>query len=338
MDLKQIKSLLNKNIDKVFSELGIDHEKFGDNMYCKCPVHESSDNPKAVSYSTSRKMWKCWTRDCQSEYGSDIFGLIKGALSNQSGEEVDFKQALKWACNLLNIKSNYKEAKIEEVEEDELSTIINIFKPRQFKHKEKYISIDCDLSVPSDYFVNRNFSKNTLRHFGVGDCYNKGKLYERAIIPIHNDTGRKLVGAIGRSIKEYRTPKFLIYPKGFDKRYYFYNFHRAIKTAEQTSCLFILEGQGDVWKMHEAGVKNAVSLFGKTISEQQSEKLKKLSITTLIILMDNDQAGREARMQVQRQLGRMYKLIFPRLSRKDVGDMHPDQIKTDILSNLKGCY
>jgi hypothetical protein len=92
-------------MDRVFAELGVENEKFGDNIYCKCPVHESSDNPKAVSYSTSRQMWKCWTRDCQSEYGSDIFGLIRGALSNQSGEEVDFKQALKWACKLLNLNN-----------------------------------------------------------------------------------------------------------------------------------------------------------------------------------------------------------------------------------------
>ena len=31
---------------------------------------------------------------------------------------------------------------------------------------------------------------------------------------------------------------------------------------------YILEGQGDVWRVHEAGVKNAVGLFGKTFLEQ----------------------------------------------------------------------
>tara|TARA_B100001559_G_scaffold223642_1_gene187752 strand:- start:2030 stop:2338 length:309 start_codon:yes stop_codon:yes gene_type:complete len=102
--------------------------------------------------------------------------------------------------------------------------------------------------------------------------------------------------------------------------------------------MFILEGQGDVWKMHEAGVRNAVGLFGKNISEQQQAKLRKLCLTHLIILMDNDQAGREARIQIQRQLGRMYKLTFPRLSNKDVGDMEVKKIKEEILSNLQGTY
>lgn len=339
MDLKQIKNLLNDNIDRVFAELSVDKEKFGNNIYCKCPVHESSDNPRALSYSTDRKMWKCWTRDCQQEYGNDIFGLIRGTLSNQSGEEVDFKEALKWACKLLNIKSDYKkEEKVVEVTEDDLDKIIKIFNAKETKHTPTTIQLECNLSIPSEYFNNRGFNKQTLKYFGVGDCYDKGTLQDRAIIPIHDDVGKNLVGAIGRATKEYRNPKFLIYPKGFDKRYYFYNYHRAIKKAQETSCLFILEGQGDVWKMYEAGVKNAVSLFGKTISEQHESKLNKLAVTNLVILMDNDQAGREARVQIQRQLGRMYKLIFPRLSNKDVGDMSVKNIKSEILSNLKGCY
>ena len=34
----------------------------------------------------------------------------------------------------------------------------------------------------------------------------------------------------------------------------------------------------------------------------------------------------------------MYKLIFPRLSNKDIGDMDVKTIKSEILSNLKGYY
>jgi DNA primase len=143
---------------------------------------------------------------------------------------------------------------------------------------------------------------------------------------------------IGRSIKEYRMPKFLISPTGFNKRNYFYNYHRAIQRAEETSCLYILEGQGDVWKLHESGVRNAVSVFGKSISKEQSNKIKKLAVTHLIVLMDNDQAGREAMVQMKREFGRMYKLTFPKLSDKDVGDMSVYKIKKDILSELKGTY
>ena len=36
---------------------------------------------------------------------------------------------------------------------------------------------------------------------------------DRAIIPIHNDTGESVVGIIGRATKHYRTPKFLFYQR-----------------------------------------------------------------------------------------------------------------------------
>ena len=91
-------------------------------------------------------------------------------------------------------------------------------------------------------------------------------------------------------------------------------------------------------EIYEAGVLNAVSIFGKTISKEQENKLKKLPITHLIILMDNDQAGRESKVQIQRQLNRMYKLTFPNLTDKDIGDMDIKKIKKDILANLKGTY
>ena len=55
-------------------------------------------------------------------------------------------------------------------------------------------------------------------------------------------------------------------------------------------------------------------------------------------LTDNDQAGREAKMKIQRDMSRMFKVVFPRLSRKDVGDMSVEDIKTSVLPQLKGMY
>jgi DNA primase len=146
-----------------------------------------------------------------------------------------------------------------------------------------------------------------------------------------------LVGIVGRSTKEYRQPKFLFYPKGFDKRYFLYNYHRAVEHIKRTNALFIVEGQGDVWRLYEAGVKNAMSIFGKTITKEQESKINKLPITHLIVLTDNDQAGREAKVQIKRQFGRMYKLTFPVIKSKDIGDMKIKDIKI-LLESLKGSY
>jgi len=341
MNLQQIKQKLNENAELVFKELDMQCEVFSDNIYSTCPIHEGSDNPRAFSFSLQKGIWKCWTRDCQHEYRNDIFGLIRGALSAKEGIELEFKDALKWSCKILNIKPSYSVNKTKEVienEEDAIYTALSILNRKDKEYVDKPLSLDYDLSIPSEYFVSRGFNKKTMKYFGVGDCYEEGIMKERAIIPIHNDNGNDIVGIIGRATKEYKTPKFLFNPKGFDKRFYFYNYHRAIKKATETSCLYIAEGQGDVWKLYESGVLNAVSVFGKTITEQQQNKLLKLPITHLIILTDNDQAGRESKMQIQRQFNRMFRLTFPQFSGKDIGDMSVKNIKTQILSKLKGTY
>ena len=339
MDLKQLKIQLNKDSELIFQKLGMNIEIFGDNIYSTCPVHEHSDNPRAFSYSKKRGIWKCWTRDCQSEFRNDIFGLITGALSLHKNQPVDFKETLKWIYNTLNIEYDSTAINKEETkEENQFYDIINLFNEQCVDFIPKKINNNYHIEYPSKYFLQRGFKKETLDFFHIGDCIEKsGSLKERAIIPIYDDSGNSIVGLIGRAVKEYKIPKFLIYPTGFDKRFFFYNYHNAIQRAIETSCLFILEGQGDVWKLYEHGVINAVSIFGKTISKEQEEKLLKLPITHLIILTDNDQAGRESKVQIKRQLNRSFKLTFPKMSSKDVGEMSDEEIKS-MLEKLKGTY
>lgn len=342
MSLQNLKKQLNNNIDKVFKALNIEYEQFGDNIYSTCPIHGESDNPRALSYSVDRQMWKCWTRGCQEEYRNDILGLIHGVLVKQEGEEVEFKQVLSWCYKLLNITSYNKfEKEIDQGEDDDFYNMVKVLKNSKVKidSVSRNITLDCEVQYPSKYFLNRGFKKRTLNYFKVGDCDKTDScISERAIVPIYDDKGVNLLAVIGRSIKEYRHPKFIFYPNGFDKRNYFYNYHRAIDRAKETSCLFVVEGQGDVWKLYEAGVKNAVSIFGKTITKQQAQKLQQLPITTLVVLTDNDQAGRESKVEIKRNLGRMYKLIFPSIRSKDVGDMQVSDIKDNILPSLKGLY
>lgn len=339
MELTSIKKALNENVELVFKKLNVEYEIFGDNVYSKCPIHEGSDNPRALSFSIDKGIWKCWTRDCQFHYRNDIFGLIAGVLSSRSHKEQTFSDALKWSCELLNIKHKGGSSSNKKViiENDPFIDTINILSECDKEIHHDAIKVDFDLSTPSEYFISRGFDYKTLEYFQISDCTDKGPMYDRAVIPIHNDDGTNVIGLIGRTTKEYKKPKFLFHPKGFDKRYCLYNYHRAINSIERTHTLFIVEGQGDVWKLYEAGVTNVVSILGKTITKEQESKINKMPITKIVILTDNDQAGRESKVQIKRQFGRMYKLIFPKMTSKDIGEMKIKDIKT-LLNGLEGSY
>lgn len=342
MDLHQIKNELKNNYELIFQKLGIKYEIFGDNLYCNCPIHNNSDNPRGFSYCISKGYWKCWTRNCQHDHKSDLLGLIGGVLSKHYGSDILFKQALDWACDCLQIKINKKYNKTlnnnrEENKYQDILDIVNIFGEQKQQQSSNKISLPKNPKI-SQYFLDRDFNKETLEYFEIYENHNIDSLKDRAIIPIYNDQGKEIVGLIARSIKEYKIPKFLIYPKGFDKKFYLYNYHRAIETAKKTSCLFIVEGQGDVWKLHEAGVKNAVSIFGKDITLEQEQKIQKMPVTKLIILTDNDQAGRESKIKIKRQFSRSHCVIFPKIYAKDIGDMNIKDINDKILCQLRGLY
>jgi 5S rRNA maturation endonuclease (ribonuclease M5) len=341
MNLKQIKKFLQSNIEEVLKKLEIDYESFGDNIYSTCPVHESSDNPRAFSFSKTKSIWKCWTRECQEEYNNDVFGLIRGALSNKAGSDQTFKTVLEWVKQQFDIDHSGSTTVIErEVDEDkdlDFDSIVDFIRDKNLVPTIKHCDLDIKVQIPSEYFINRGFKASTLEYFQVGDCKDKkSKLYDRAIIPIYSDCGLHIIGYIGRSIKEYKIPKFLIYPSGFNKRFVFYNMDKALPHIKQTHSVVIVEGQGDVWRLYESGIKNVVGMFGRVLSIEQQKKLQQLPITHIIILTDNDQAGRESKIQLQRQLGRFYRLSFPKLSQKDIGDMTTSQVKNTILSQIRG--
>lgn len=336
-DLNKIKQIVYKDIEKLLNHFDINYELINNNYYSTCPIHAGSDNKRAFSISSEKQQWRCWTRNCHDQYNKDIFGLVVGILTNKYGREVKFNEVLDTICKIYKIDDKHiKKDKPEESKEDEFSSIIKIFnKKENNKQTTKLENIKCN--DISQYFIKRGFQESTLKYFEIKDCIDpSSKMRGRAIIPIH-DTDKNTIAYIGRATKQYITPKFL-FTQGFKKAEYLYNHHRALEYITKTSCLFILEGQGDVWKLYEAGINNCVSIFGKEISETQKNLIMNLNITTLVILTDNDQAGRESKFQIQRQFSRMFNLKFPTLSRKDVGDMTVEQIKKDILPQVKGLY
>ena len=350
MTLKQLKEKLNKNAVKVFDALGMKTEVFNKNIYSCCPIH-GGDNPRGFSYSPEIGVWRCWTRDCQEDHSNDLIGLIQAVLSQEGDSEASFKDAVLWACQTFQWETpNFKASTTpapEEVIEEEIALenkVLNTWvkETNKLEYTLDKFNIECTLDYPSQYFIDRGFEPETMKYFEVGDCNDcNDYLRDRAIIPIHDDSGENIVGIIGRATKEYRQPKFLFHPQGFDKRYLFYNWHRAIKhvTDHGLQYLYITEGQGDVWRLYESGVHNAVSIFGKTLSQQQIFKLMSYpQISNLIILTDDDQAGRTSKIAIRRQLQRTHRLTFPALSSKDIGNMSPKRIKETILHNLKGTH
>lgn len=337
LDLKKVKEIIFDDIERLLDSFNLEYRTDGDNIFMCCPIHEGSDNPHGLSISISRKTWRCWTRGCHEDHKSDIFGFIQGIMQQ------DFSSVLRHVCKLYDVNGAKTTGGIitpSPKSSDDFSQVVKTFTRNTNKGNVDTYKIfrydPISVSDTSQYFEDRGFKRSTLKHFGVADCNDKfSSMRHRSIIPI-NLYGQQ-IGYIARSTKDWIQPKYLFSP-GITKTDYLYNYDNAIERAEETGCMFLVEGQGDVWRLYEAGVKNAVGLFGKDVSGAQRERLMTKRITTLIILTDNDQAGRESKIKIKRDLSRLFKLIFPKMHRKDLGDMSVEHIQTKILHTLKGYY
>ena len=245
---------------------------------------------------------------------------------------------LRHVCKLYNVNGAKTQANQnpKKGKGNDFSNVVSVF--RKEVKQERRINEFTPVSTcgKSPYFEARGFSCHTLKYFMVEDCSDKfSPMRHRSIIPIHFKNTQ--VGYIARSTRDWMPPKYL-FSEGLKKTDYLYNYDNAIRAAKEKSCIFLVEGQGDVWKLYEAGVINAVGLFGKDISETQKSLLTKSGITNLVVLTDNDQAGRESKIKINRSMSRLFNLTFPQMHTKDLGNMPIDKIQNEILVDLKGSY
>jgi DNA primase len=159
-------------------------------------------------------------------------------------------------------------------------------KPLTFQLK----SVDC--SHP--YLAERGVSKETAEYFGVGLFSGKGSMSGRIVIPIHNQRG-KLVAYAGRSI-DGSEPRYKL-PAGFHKSLELFNMNRVTGPK-----VVVVEGFFDCMKVQRAGFQ-AVALMGSSLSEAQ-EDLLVANFERVIVMMDGDEAGRQAMDQCLTRLGR----------------------------------
>ena len=330
LDLNKVRDTIFDDLPVLLDELDIPYEIKNNSVFMPCPIH-GGDNPNGLSISQSYKNWKCWTHNCHEDHGKDIFSFIRACI----GEDTTFSEALSFVCKLYNVNGDHKKVSEPKVEKTELEEIVKIFKQKPRTEDNTYVR-DVETLNNSFYFEKRGFLPNTLAHFEVKDCIDKSSpMWNRAIIPV--TFNKKEVGYIARAVKNFIQPKYL-FSTGFKKTDYLYNYDNAIDVAKDKHTLFLVEGQGDVWRMYEAGVVNCVGLFGKDLSDSQKSLLIQTGVTDLVILTDNDQAGREGRMKIQRDLNRMFNLIYPPMLKKDIGDTSVKKIQKHILPHVEGLF
>ncbi len=356
----EICEMLCENTEELLCNLGVDF-RFNHKMFVgPCPVHGGDNSTAWNLYPEGEEVrgyWTCRTHHCEKKrnekgrllYGATIIGFIRGVLSNQKGKYVSHRAAVDYALKFLGYGSiseiKKRDSKITERRSYAASIKKLSLQPVQKDSgwtREKLRSM---IEAPCEYYIDRGYSREILDKYDVG-LYNKLK---RVVVPVYDDKYRYIAGFLGRSIYDQcekcgrwhcatqKCPKSQIEMKNtskwingsFESKNYLYNYWFAREHIQKKSVAILVEGAGDVWRLEESGIHCGLGLFGTQLSDSQRILLDRSGALSIICLLDPDEAGCEGSKKLKQQLGRQYRMYFPKI-KDDVGGLNSDEITSDI--------
>lgn len=356
------------SIEDLLDGFGLEYKFNGKMITMKCPIH-GGDNHSALNLYPDgdryRGNWKCRTHNCEQEFKSSVIGFIRGIISHQKygwqepGDSTcTFNEALDYVQAFLNKDISSIKISRSENEKKTFANVIHYINAKIDKPETKITrsSIIGAIKIPSEYYINRNYSSEILSKYDVGLCDNPDKpMYNRVVVPIYDNDYKYMVGCTGRSIFEkcdscssYHDPKQScphqdqrwFYPKWkhsteFKSQNYLYNFWFAKNYIYESGVAIIVESPGNVWRLEENNIHNSVAMFGSSLSDRQKILLDSSGAMTLIVLTDNDVAGKKAADQIKQKCQNTYRIFVPNISKNDIGDMTSEEIDTEIKQYIQ---
>lgn len=286
---------------------------------------------------------------------------LRSKTQRESQKTVGWRETVDWCCQFLGTDIRGIKVDYDEVEKRRYAAEVASFTrtPQQEKDGLTRAVVRRHLKIPAAYFAGRGWSPEVLDRYDVGlypgvkDEQGKEKpLANRVAVPVYDNDYRFVVGFTGRSIygpcpqcgrhhalREQcpekgdrlawgRTAKW--YNHQFLKESYLYNYWFAKKVIRETGVAVLVEGPGDVWRLEEAGVHTGLGLFGVHLSDEQQVMLEMSGAMNVVVLTNTDAAGEGAREELKDRLGRSFRLHFPLLKTKDVGEMSVAQVKDEL--------
>lgn len=302
-----LRSILRSANVEIVSETGTD-------FLCLCPFHRNMDTPSfAVSYS--KGLYICYNPSCG--VSGTILDLVKELTGRNDFEALRFIQS-----NRLSP---------EDMLEEELKDLLDD-KPEFVEFPEDtLVKLHSGLIAKQeaqDYLISRGINSEAWEQFAMGYSDNM----DMVTVPLHSPEGIA-VGIIGRSIKDKRFKNSVNLPRNKTM----FNLHRA---KREGGTIIVCESSFDVIRLWQAGFPNAVGTLGGSISDVNLQNLNKYA-STIILMTDNDQAGRSLGNTIASKLKNKnvlwakydHNIIYPH-SAKDVGDMTDEEIKMCIKNAI----
>ncbi len=288
----------------------LDLYKCGANLKACCPFHD--ERSASFFVSQEKNLFKC--------FGCGVSGDAFKFL--QEFKKISFTEAVEEVAQIYNYRLEYEsDAKTER--NNQLKEILafanNLFKERlknepkvlNYLTQTRAISLEMIAAYDLGYCLHEDlevlkerFSESDLIACGLFSNKNEEKELRsfcnyRITIPLKDSKGKiRSFSArlcIPRLLKSNNAPKYINGRETilYNKKFFLYNYHRAIESIKQKKQAIICEGFFDVLAYEHFNYKNAICTSGTAFTKEHLTFLNKLSVE-LCFSFDNDTAGIEA--------------------------------------------
>lgn len=367
--LKVLCDDLCDNIEELLEHFDIEYKSHGKMISMACPIHEGDNNGAVNIYvegDNYRGNWKCRTHQCEHTFKGSIIGFVRGVLSNRKhkwikqGDDVcTFKETMEFITSF--VKKDMKDIKISKIarNKSKFTNAINHINHNDNIDKTKCLTrakIKSLLKIPAQYYIDRGYTPEILDKYDVGFCDNPDKeMYNRVVVPIYDNAHEYMIGCSGRSVfdkcqkcNSFHNPneacpedhRKYLYSKwkhsaNFKSQNCLYNFWSAQKHIQETGIAIIVESPGNVWRLEENDIHNSVAIFGTNLADRQKILLDASGAMNLVIIMDNDEPGKKATLNIIDKCKRTYKIHVPAITKADIAEMTSEEINTEIRNFIR---
>lgn len=287
-----------EQVRRVLQSCGIDIELEIDSDYIIfCPLHANNRTPAAEVSKTTGYLYCFGCHD--SKNLSELVMHCTGRSFFEAVRLIDSKKADIDILSDINMLLN-KSAEFVEFD----TSLINQLHQNLF---------DNDIAI--EYIKKRGITRQSVQKYQIGYSVKRSMI----TIPIHSPDGI-CVGFVGRSIEG---KQFQNSP-GLPKSKTIFNLHRT-KISSQ---IFVVESSFDAMRIEQVG-RSAVATLGSTVSNRQMTLLKQY-FNSIILLPDNDEAGRSMTRKLQDSLGSIITVGKIPQEYKDISDMNEDTLQSTI--------
>ena len=287
-----------EQVKRVLQSCGIDvHTEIDSDYIIFCPFHSNFRTPAAEVSKTSGQLY-CF--GCQQS--KSFVELVMHCTNRSFFEAARLIDSKKVQTNILSeINATINKA-AEFIE----------FDPEMIESLHNNLRGD---NAAREYLIGRGITTDSMIKYKIG--YSLKRLM--VTIPVHAPDGM-CVGFVGRSIegKEFSNSQALPKSKTI------FNLHRT-KISNQ---VFVVESSFDAIRIEQTG-RSAIATLGSTVSNKQMQLLKQY-FNSIILLPDNDEAGRSMARKMQENLGSIITIGEVPKEYKDISDMEEEALSSLI--------